>query len=263
MLLKCIKLAVFSFYLTSESNGTVFLFSPPPPPPSLGRGYCSLQVKHKLCFCFAFNQFLNGCCPEIVFSPEGTEVGWAFRTIPEHFWVDRQKLQIMDVYPWRAARTITAFLAVTSKCTYAMWERWIFFCTLLGIESLWPLSITVCAVARLDVQETRFWFPAGAWIYLLLEASWSPLAPIQHPFECVWGTSCGGKSAGTWSWPRKRVSRLRMSVALPPLLHMTSWCAQGQRYFGYKWYHISRPIRRTFPPRKMWPKFDLLLMRRG
>ena len=187
MLLKCIKLAVFSFYLTSESNGTVFLFSPPPPPPSLGRGYCSLQVKHKLCFCFAFNQFLNGCCPEIVFSPEGTEVGWAFRTIPEHFWVDRQKLQIMDVYPWRAARTITAFLAVTSKCTYAMWERWIFFCTLLGIESLWPLSITVCAVARLDVQETRFWFPAGAWIYLFLKASWSSLAPIQHPFWVCMG----------------------------------------------------------------------------
>ena len=76
MLLKFIKLALFSFYLTSESNGTVFLFFL-----SLGRGYCGLQVKHKLCFCFAFNQFLNGCCPEIVFSPEGTEVGWAFHTI--------------------------------------------------------------------------------------------------------------------------------------------------------------------------------------
>lgn len=81
MLLNFIKLAVFSFYLTSESNGTVFLFSPL----SLGRGYCGLQVKHKLCFCFAFNQFLNGCCPEMVFSPEGTEVGWAFHTIPDHF----------------------------------------------------------------------------------------------------------------------------------------------------------------------------------
>jgi len=82
MLLEFIKLDVFSFYLTSESNGTV---SPPPVVLSFGRGYCGLQVKHKLCFCFAFNQFLNGCCPEIVFSPEGTEVGWAFRTIPDHF----------------------------------------------------------------------------------------------------------------------------------------------------------------------------------
>jgi hypothetical protein len=43
----------------------------------------------------------------------------------------------------------------------------------------------------------------------------------------VRGTSCVGKAAGTWSWPRKRVSRLRMSVGLPSLLHMT-WCAQGQ-----------------------------------
>jgi len=233
ILLKCIKLAVFSFYLTSESNGTV---SPPLPfLLSLGRGYCGLQVKRKLCFCFAFNQFLNGCCPEIVFSPEGTEVGWAFQTIPDHFWVDRQQLQIIDVYPWLAARPIIAFLTVTINCTYAMWERQRFFCTFLGIENSGLLSTTVCAVAGLDVQETRFWFPAGAWIYLFLTASWSPLAPTQHPSECVWETSCGGKAAGTWSWLRKRVSRLRMSVALPPLLHMTSWCAREELYLGYKW----------------------------
>lgn len=86
MLLKFIKLALFSFYLTSESNGTVFLsFFLFFYPLSFGRGYCGLQVKHKLCFCFAFNQFLNGCCPEIVFSLEGTEVGWAFHTNPDHF----------------------------------------------------------------------------------------------------------------------------------------------------------------------------------
>jgi len=28
-------------------------------------------------------------------------------------------------------------------------------------------------------------------------------------------------------------------------------------------YRISRPVRRTFFPRKMWPKFDLRLMRWG
>ena len=33
-------------------------------------------------------------------------------------------------------------------------------------------------------------------------------------------------------------------------------------YYNFK-YRISQPIRRTFFPQKMWPKFDLRLMRRG
>jgi hypothetical protein len=88
-------------------------------------------------------------------------------------------------------------------------------------------SVGIALGYGLDDRGSRFRFPAGAGNFSLHHRvqNGSGAHPASYPIGRR-GSFPGSKAAGAWSWPLIPIycRRQRMSGAIPPLPHTSSWC---------------------------------------